>query len=69
MGGRGGYGGEHGGGACGGLGGGRVAGRGASAGGVPAGDALEEAAHPALLVLLGAGQQDQLLGARHVVVH
>lgn len=33
------------------------------------GDALEEVTHPALLLLLGAGEQEQLLGGGHVVVH
>lgn len=32
-------------------------------------DAFEEVADPALLLLLRVGQQEQLLGRRHVVVH
>lgn len=32
-------------------------------------DALEEVIHPALLLFLGGGQQEQLFGGGHVVVH
>lgn len=33
------------------------------------GDALEQVADPALLLLLSVGQQKQLFGGGHVVVH
>ena len=32
------------------------------------GDLLDQPAHPLLLLLLGDGQQQQVLGRRHVVV-
>lgn len=33
------------------------------------GDPLEQVADPALLLLLGGGEQEELLGRGHVVVH
>lgn len=33
------------------------------------GDLLDQSTHPLLLLLLGYGQQQQVLGRRHVIVH